>query len=247
MLFRSIRPSDIDRLRPLVRLIMNVMLRRLTEGMEFRDGRSVAGYKHRLLLMLDEFTALGKMDIFERALAFMGGYGIKAYIILQDFAQLYKTYGREESIMSNCHLRIAYAPTKQSTAEELSKMTGKKTVVQQKVSLSGRRSGHLGRASVSISEVARPLLTPDECSRLPGAKKDGAGNILEAGDMLIFPAGFSPIYGKQILYFLDPIFSERAKIPPPEESDSLAPVQKEDDKINNQEPDHEAVYEKNLA
>jgi type IV secretion system protein VirD4 len=246
-LYLVIRPSDIDRLRPLFRLIMNVMLRRLTEKMEFKDGRSVTGYKHRLLLMFDEFTSLGKMDIMERALAFMAGYGIKAFLIIQDFNQLHKEYGRDETIMSNCHIRTAYAPNKMSTAEELSKMTGKKTVVQQKVSLSGNRSGHLGRANVSISEVARPLLTPDECSRLPGAKKDGEGNILEAGDMLIFPAGFSPIYGRQILYFNDPVFSERAKIPAPEKSDSLAASQNQIDQSDNQELNHEGIYEEYLA
>ena len=86
-LYLVIRPSDIDRLRPLVRLILNMILRRLTENMEFEDGAAKAGYKHRLLLMLDEFTSLGKMEIFERALAFMAGYGIKSYIIDLSFRQ----------------------------------------------------------------------------------------------------------------------------------------------------------------
>jgi type IV secretion system protein VirD4 len=220
-LYLVIRPSDIDRLRPLVRLILNIVLRRLTEEMEFSGGEVKAGYKHRLLLMLDEFTSLGKMEIFERALAFMAGYGIKAYIIVQDLTQLQSAYGKEESIMSNCHLRIAYAPNKIETAQILSKMTGEATVVQRKTSLSGTRSGHMNRANVSISEAKRALLTPDECMRLPGAEKDSNGKIIKAGDMLIFPAGFAPIYGKQILFFLDPEFLERSKIPAPEKSDKL--------------------------
>lgn len=220
-LYLVIRPSDIDRLRPLVRLILNIVLRRLTEEMEFSEGAVKANYKHRLLLMLDEFTSLGKMEIFERALAFMAGYGIKAYIIVQDLTQLQSAYGKDESIMSNCHLRIAYAPNKIETAQVLSKMTGEATVTQQKTSLSGTRSGHMNRASVSISETKRPLLTPDECMRLPGAEKDRHGKISKAGDMLIFPAGFAPIYGKQILFFLDPEFLERSKISAPEKSDVI--------------------------
>ncbi|WP_031480048.1 type IV secretory system conjugative DNA transfer family protein [Maridesulfovibrio frigidus] len=222
-LYLVIRPSDIDRLRPLIRLILNIVLRRLTENMEFENGAAKATYKHRLLLMLDEFPALGRMEIFERALAFMAGYGIKAYIITQDLTQLQSAYGKEESIMSNCHIRIAYAPNKIETAQALSKMTGEATVIQKKTSLSGSRSGHLGRASVSISEVKRSLLTPDECMRLPGAEKEN-GKIIRPGDMLIFPAGFAPIYGKQILFFLDPEFLKRAKITAPDKSDILAEI-----------------------
>ncbi|ACS79750.1 type IV secretory system conjugative DNA transfer family protein [Maridesulfovibrio salexigens] len=220
-LYLVIRPSDIDRLRPLVRLILNIVLRRLTEEMEFSNGAVKAGYKHRLLLMLDEFTSLGKMEIFERALAFMAGYGIKAYIIVQDLTQLQSAYGKEESIMSNCHLRMAYAPNKIETAQVLSKMTGEATVVQRKTSISGTRAGRLSRANVSVSEAKRALLTPDECMRLPGAEKDHNGMITKSGDMLIFPAGFAPIYGKQILFFLDPKFLERSKIPAPDKSDKL--------------------------
>ncbi|WP_319764071.1 type IV secretory system conjugative DNA transfer family protein [Maridesulfovibrio sp.] len=220
-LYLVIRPSDIDRLRPLVRLILNIVLRRLTEEMEFSAGEVKANYKYRLLLMLDEFTSLGKMEIFERALAFMAGYGIKSYIIVQDLAQLQSAYGKDESIMSNCHLRIAYAPNKIETAQILSKMCGETTIIQKKTSLSGTRSGHMNRANISISEAKRALLTPDECMRLPGAEKDRNGKIIKAGDMLIFPAGFAPIYGKQILFFLDPEFLERSKIPAPEKSDKL--------------------------
>ncbi len=222
-LYLVVRPSDIDRLQPLIRLILNIILRHLTEDMRFADGRSVANYRHRLLLMLDEFTALGKLEIFERSLAFMAGYGIKSYIIVQDLTQLQGTYGKEESIMSNCHLRMAFAPNKVETARVLSDMTGKATVVHRKTSVSGSRSGHLGRANVSIQETARPLLTPDECMRLPGAEKDGRGRIKSAGSMLIFPAGFPPVLGKQILYFQDPEFSRRSRMAAPETSDAIAP------------------------
>src|SRR3546814_1646937 len=60
------------------------LLTRLTAEMEFDGGRSVKHYKHRLLLMLDEFTSVGKLEIFEDALAYMAGYGLKAFIIVQD-------------------------------------------------------------------------------------------------------------------------------------------------------------------
>ena len=61
----------------------------------------------------------------------------------------------------------------------------------------------------SEQETSRPLLTPDEVMRLP---KDAA---------LIFVAGSAPVYGRKLRYYQDPVFSERAKIPPPPQSDRL--------------------------
>ncbi len=214
-LYLVVRPSDIDRLRPLMRLFLNIALRRLTESMQFAEGRSVSAHKHKLLLMMDEFTALGRLEIFQRALAFMGGYGIKAYLIVQDLTQLHEAYSKNESITSNCHTRIAFAPNNIDTANLLSAMTGKATVLSKKTSLSGRRSSHLGNATVSVSEISRPLLTAEECMRLPGPEKDSKGNIKKPGEMLIFSAGSPPVRGTQILYFKDPVFSARAKIPAP--------------------------------
>ena len=214
-LYLVISPADIDRMRPLLRLMVDMIVRRICAKMEFADGGSVAGYKHRLLLLLDEFTSLGKLPIMEKALAYIAGYGGKVYIIVQDITQLNGVYGKDNALMANCHVRIAYAPNTIETAKNLSDMTGKTTVVEEKVSLSGSRTGHMKNASVNVMETARPLLTPDECMRLPGPEKDSQGRVLKPGDVLIFTAGQSPIYGRQILYFFDPVFSARAKIPVP--------------------------------
>ncbi|GAB6053096.1 conjugal transfer protein TraG [Magnetospira thiophila] len=213
-LYIIVQPSDIDRLRPLIRVILNVFLRRLTGTLAFEDGRAVAGYRHRLLLMLDEFTSIGKLEIFERALAFMAGYGLKAFIIVQDMAQLQQAYGREESIMSNCHVRIAYAPNRVETAKVLSDMTGKQTVVQMKRARSAR-PGEIGSVSDSLAETSRPLLTADECMRLKGMERRPNGRVIP-GDMLIFAAGTPPILGRQRLYFRDKDLLRRARVPAPQ-------------------------------
>ena len=76
-LYLVVPPSDISRTKPLVRLILNQIGRRLTEELEPKRRR------HRLLLMLDEFPALGRLDFFESALAFMAGYGLKSFLIAQ--------------------------------------------------------------------------------------------------------------------------------------------------------------------
>ena len=215
-LYLVLKPADKNRIMPLIRLIMNQLLRRLLEDLEFEEGKVVKTYKHRMLLMLDEFTSLGKLAIFQESLAFMAGYGIKAYIIVQDVSQLHEAYGKDESIMSNCHVRIAYAPNKVETAELLSKMTGTTTVVKSYTTTSGDRiSVMLGQVTESYQEISRPLLTVDECMRLKGAKKSSNGQVVEGGDMLIFIAGQAPIYGKQILFFKDQVFLDRSKVSAP--------------------------------
>ena len=212
-LYLVVPPSGIDRVRPLMRLIVDLIIRRVCSDMRFENGTSVAGYKHRLLLMLDEFTSLGKLPIMEKAIAYIAGYGGKMYIIVQDTKQLNAVYGKENALMANCHVRIAYAPNDPETADLLSKMTGKTTVVEEKSSISiskGSRS-----RSINVSETERALLTPDECMRLPGAKKDAQGKVTEPGHMLIFTAGQPCIYGMQILYFKDPTFSKRSNVSAP--------------------------------
>ncbi|MDR2399281.1 MAG: type IV secretory system conjugative DNA transfer family protein [Endomicrobium sp.] len=215
-LYITIKPADKDRLKPLIRLIMSQIHRNLIGELKFENGLSIKNYKHRLLIMFDEFASLGKIDIVQESVAFQAGYGIKSYYIVQDLTQLWNTYGKNESITSNCHIRIAYAPNKIETAEYLSKMSGISTIIKKQVNTSGKRAGLvLEGVSESYQEVSRPLITADECMRLHGPKKDSFGDIAEPGDMLIFIAGQSPIYGKQILFFKDPVFSDRSKISAP--------------------------------
>ncbi len=52
--------------------------------------------------MLDEFPALGRLDFFETALAFMAGYGIRSFLIAQSLNQIDKAYGQNHSILWPC-------------------------------------------------------------------------------------------------------------------------------------------------
>ena len=78
----------------------------------------------------------------------------------------------------------------------------------------------LGNVSKSIQEVSRPLMTEDEVMRMPPPIKEGE-QVISGGDMLIFIAGFPAIYGKQMPYFLDPVFQARSSVNPPDVSDSI--------------------------
>lgn len=219
------QPNDKTRLRPLVRILINMIIRLSAQGLSISDGIPKASYKHRLLLMLDEFPALGKLDILQESLAFLRGYGIKCYLICQDITQLKSResgYGPDESISSNCAVVNAFAPNRIETAEHLSKLTGQTTIVKEQITTSGHRASMLlGSVSRTTHEVQRPLLTPDECLRMPGPIKDDHGMIEQPGDMLVFVSGYPAIYGVQPLYFQDPVLMARSRILPPHKSDTL--------------------------
>lgn len=225
-LYLVVPPSDKIRLRSLVRLIFTLLVHRLTERMDFQKPASIQK-KHKLLCLIDEFPSLKRMDVFADALSYMGGYGIKAYLIAQDIRQIVQEYGIHESIVSNCHLRVVFAPNQLETAEVLSRMTGMKTIEKASFHFSGSRiSPIMDHINASVDHVARALMTPDEVLRLrlPRKERDQNGErIVEAGDMLIFASGAYPIYGRQILYFFDPVLATRAAIPSPQKFITILP------------------------
>ena len=196
-LYLVVPPSDIARTKPLIRLILNQVGRRLTEDLQAKGGR------HRLLLMLDEFPALGRLDFFESALAFMAGYGLKSFLIAQSLNQIEKAYGPNNSILDNCHVRVSFATNDERTAKRVSDALGTATEMRAMRNYAGHRlSPWLGHLMVSRSETARPLLTPGEVMQLPPA------------DEIVMVAGTPPIRAKKARYFEDRRFQERI-LPPP--------------------------------
>jgi type IV secretion system protein VirD4 len=196
-LYLVVPPSDISRTKPLVRLILNQIGRRLTEELESKDRR------HRLLLMLDEFPALGRLDFFESALAFMAGYGLKSFLIAQSLNQIEKAYGTNNSILDNCHVRVSFATNDERTAKRVSDALGTATEIRDAKNYAGHRlSPWLGHLMVSRQETARPLLTPGEVMQLP------------PDDELILISGCHPIRAKKARYFEDRQLQARI-VPPP--------------------------------
>ena len=219
-----VRTPDRERLRPLIRIVLTQIIRKLTADLDFSSGQGESAYKHRLLLLLDEFTSLGRLTIVEDSLRDMAGYGIKALLICQDVQQVKGVYGPNQSLTSNCTVRVCFATNENETADMVSKWAGTRTIVASRYSRSAKKD-KLSSDSVSesVQEHRRPLLLPDEFMRLPGAQTDEHGNIAEAGDLLIFAGGARPIYGKQPLYFKYPELVRRSLLPAPQFSDSDDP------------------------
>ncbi|MFC3784706.1 type IV secretion system protein VirD4 [Sphingopyxis italica] len=196
-LYLVVPPGDISRTKPLMRLILNQIGRRLTEELNPK-ARS-----QRLLFMLDEFPALGRLDFFESALAFMAGYGIKAFLIAQSLNQIEKAYGQSNAILDNCHVRVSFATNDERTAKRISDALGTATEQRAMKNYAGHRlSPWLGHLMVSRTETARPLLTPGEVMQLP------------PDDEIVMAAGLAPIRAKKARYYSDRRLAGRV-IPPP--------------------------------
>lgn len=186
-------PSDIKRIQPLFRLLVEMIVRHNTRDMKFEDGKQVDTFKHRCLLLLDEFPALGRMDTFEEQLAYIAGYGLKAFMICQGLPQLQKIYTKENSIVTNCHIQIFYAPNDTVTADEIEKQLGKYT---EEVETWSKQPGLFQGKSHSNSYIAKSLMTADESKRM-GDKE------------LIFMTGEKPILTEKVKYYMDSYFSSR--------------------------------------
>ncbi len=196
-LYLVVPPSDINRTKPLIRLVLNQVGRRLTEEL------TAVTERHRLLLMLDEFPALGRLDFFESALAFMAGYGIKSFLIAQSLNQIEKAYGPNNAILDNCHVRVAFATNDERTAKRVSDALGTATEMRDSTNYAGHRlAPWLGHLMVSRQETARPLLTPGEVMQLPPA------------DELLLVSGIHPVRARKVRYFEDSRLMERI-VPPP--------------------------------
>jgi type IV secretion system protein VirD4 len=205
-LYLVVPPSDISRTKPLVRLILNQIGRRLTEDLQAK------GRRRRLLLMLDEFPALGRLDFFESALAFMAGYGLKSFLIAQSLNQIERAYGPNNAILDNCHVRVSFATNDERTAKRVSDALGTATEMRAQKNYAGHRlSPWLGHLMVSRQETARPLLTPGEVMQLPPS------------DELVLVSGVPPIRAKKARYFENPRLTERVLAPPAEREQNAAP------------------------
>lgn len=199
-LYLVVPPSDISRTKPLIRLILNQIGRRLTESLNIKAG----GANHRqLLLMLDEFPALGRLDFFESALAFMAGYGIRAYLIAQSLNQIAKAYGENNAILDNCHVRIAFAANDERTAKRISDALGTATELRAQRNYAGHRlAPWLGHVMVSRQETARPLLTPGEVMQLP------------PDQAIVLVSGLAPVRAQKLRHYEDANFVRRLRRPP---------------------------------
>ncbi len=161
-----------------------------------------AALKYQCLLLMDEFTAMGRIGILAKSISYIAGYGLRLLTIVQSPAQLEESvseggYGREgaKTYMTNHAAQIVFAPKDTDDAEAYSKMIGYKTV---KASSKTRNSGQRGSSS-SESDQGRAVMLPQEVKDMGEWKQ------------VINMENLKPIFCDKIRYYDDPVFVDRLK------------------------------------
>lgn len=184
-LYLVVPPSDLSRTKPLIRLILNQLGKRLAEKLN---------KKHSVLMLLDEFPTLGRLDFFESALAYLAGYKVRCLLITQSLSQLDNVYGRNNSVMANCSTRICFAPNDIATAKTIAHLLGESTVrVEQAKNRASREAETL---SYSDRYIKRYLLTPGEVMQL------------NANEEIVFTSNTAPIRAEKIRYYAEERFRD---------------------------------------
>jgi type IV secretion system protein VirD4 len=155
------------------------------------------------LLLMDEFTAMGRVDILASSISHTAGYGLRSLPIIQSLSQLDATYGADvaRTFITNHGASIVFTPREQHDAEEYSRMLGDTTVHTRHRSTSrgrGMSPGTGRNVSWNESEERRPLMLPQEIKALSADKE------------IIFVEGVShPILANKIRYYRDGFFKQR--------------------------------------
>lgn len=210
-LYMVLQPNDVPKLAPLTRLFTNTIIAKTVRDMKFDTD---VAKKQRLLLMLDEFPALKKLETIGNTLAICAGYGVKICTVVQNITQLNEIYTKDgtNKILSNSQVQIFMTPSDYDTAKLLSDTIGTTTIKTSSVSSNGGLFSSGGSTSTSYQQ--RNLMNPDEILRLPKDK-----------NQLVFVQGHKPLMAKKIRWFKEPFFKKRAfAIKPPICSDVCTEV-----------------------
>ena len=190
----GITPDHLPEAALLVNLVFSQLVNLNTKQLP-QDNPAL---RYQCLLLMDEFTAIGKVDIIAKAVSYMAGYNLRLLPIIQSVSQLESVYGRADArtFVTNHAMQILYAPREQKDANEYSEMLG--TFTEKSRSMS-RPSGWFGGrgASESISDQRRALLLPQELKEIGQTKE------------IILLENTRPILAEKICYWKDPVFTER--------------------------------------
>ncbi|HEU4558351.1 MAG TPA: type IV secretory system conjugative DNA transfer family protein [Longimicrobium sp.] len=150
--------------------------------------------------MVDEMGQLGYLEPIERAVTLMTEYGLRVWMIVQDFNQLKKNFPKShETLLGATAIRTVFGTGDVSTAEMISKYAGEATIFAESGNLGQSRgprkagSGGLSLSSgESTSEKGRKLITIDEVLRLGPEQQ------------VILPRGGSPILATKVRHYTAP-------------------------------------------
>lgn len=194
-IYIGIQPNELARFSRLMNVMISQLIDLNTRTLPEKDKT----LKYQCLVLLDEFTSLGCVEIIQKSIAYIAGYNIRLMPIFQSKSQVQDAYGRDgaTAIFSNVACQIEFTPTEQEQAEEISKMLGTQTVKGKSTS---RNRGKGGGGSVSTSDQSRALMLPQELKELG------------EDEQLIFFRRTKPIRCTKAFYYSNPkVFGSRMK------------------------------------
>lgn len=197
-IYVGVTPDNLKRLAPL----MNLFYQQLIDLNARELPEHNPALKFQVLLVMDEFTALGKLDCLAEGISFIAGYGLRLLPIFQSPSQIVEKYGEAAAttFATNHAAQIVFPPkaSETRTAREISEWLGYQTV---KGVSSSRGKGLFTKKqeSLSTSDQRRALLLPQEIT--------GLG----ANSALVVVENCRPILARRIRYFQEPVFMDRLK------------------------------------
>ncbi|WP_147651404.1 type IV secretory system conjugative DNA transfer family protein [Vulcaniibacterium gelatinicum] len=159
--------------------------------------------RQQMLLVMDEFTAMGPLHAFADRISLIAGYWIRALVIVQSQSQLRSVYGPDvaKTLVTNHAMSIVFTPREQEDAEEYSRMLGTMTVRRRNRTVS--RGPGSSSVSYAYSEESRPLMRPQELKEL------------SMDEAIIFYEGCKPIRCRKNWYFKSNHFKRMVLDPVP--------------------------------
>jgi type IV secretion system protein VirD4 len=197
-IYVGVNPDDLHRLRPVLNLFFQQAIGLQTRELPERNP----ALKHQVMMLLDEFTSLGRIPIIAEAISYLPGYNVRVVLVIQTPAQLREVYGihNSETMLKSLAARIVFAPKDFADAREISDELGFTTVTARTVSkpigIPFDRRGSRSK-SQSVSLQRRALLLPQEVKEL-GTE-----------EAIVFYEGLRPIRCRKIRYFSDRRFRRR--------------------------------------
>ena len=197
-IYLGVTPDNLERMAPLLNLFFQQLIDLNTRELPNQNK----AIKYTCMLLMDEFTAIGKIPILSKGISYIAGYWLRMMPIIQSPAQLVEVYGKDaaQTFQTNHALQIIYPPkaSETQTARDISEWLGYQTVkgisVSKSKSIFGKKT-----PSESASDQRRALMLPQEITSLGKTRE------------LVVMEDVPPILANKVLYFKDPAFVDRLK------------------------------------
>jgi type IV secretion system protein VirD4 len=189
---------------PLLAPVINVFFQQLVDlSMTVEFGHDPA-HRHEVLLGMDEFAQLGKLNAIAQGITLFRSYGLRLLTLVQAASQFVDIYGAQgaETFEGCFDCSVFFTPAARDlkTAKYLSDLLGADTVKGR--SESKRKTFDSSHDSSTTSDQRRPLMLPQEVLRMSLKKA------------VVLISGAPPIFADKIKAWKEPMLIGRVGAAP---------------------------------